>query len=148
MNIRNRVVSIFVLVLFLITPYCIAQESSAYQDQVPFKTIHIFNLRPKFSADDAKSVLEKFNRLFVKLGHPECHYKLWESSGEEKQPRYLWESFWTNRAVYDEIHKNSEYRKLVREEFLGLRRMFQDHTYYRYYELPFSAALTDLPPKN
>jgi hypothetical protein len=141
MPMRSKSVFIYVLLLILLTPLCNAQKQTTKEDQVPFKTIHIFNLKPKYTADDAQVILEKFNALFVKLGYPECHYRLWESSEEEKQPRYLWESYWTNRAVYDIIHKNSEYRKLVRQEIIGLRRMFKDHLYYRYYEVPFSAAL-------
>ena len=86
-------------------------------------------------------ILEKFNALFERLGHPECLYRLWEITEEKGQPRFLWESYWPNKAVYDEIHKHKEYRKLLREDFIGLRRMFKDHSYYRYNELPFSAAI-------
>ena len=132
---------IFVLLLITGTPCCFAQKQDIKEDQVAYKSMHYFNLKPKYTADDLEIILEKFNRLFVKLGHPECKYRLWEISEEKKQARYLWESNWSSKSVYDEIHKNKEYRKLIREDFIGLRKMFKDHTVYKYHELPFNAAL-------
>ena len=123
--------------LITITPCCFAQKQNNKEDQVPYKTMHFFNLKPKYTADDLQIILEKFNELFVKLGHPDCQYRLWDSSDEKNQTRYLWESNWSSKSVYDEIHKNAEYRKLIREDFIGLRKMFQDHTYFQYYEHPF-----------
>jgi len=38
------------------------------------------------------------------------------------------------QKVYHEIHKNEEYRKLVRKDMLGLRKMFKDQTYYKFQE--------------
>ena len=136
-----KFIFIFVFLLITVTPCCFAQKQKIKEDQVPYKTMHIFNLKPKYTADDLQIILEKFNGLFVKLGHPECQYRLWESSEKKKQTRYLWESNWSSKSVYDKIHKNEEYRKLIREDFIGLRKMFQDHTYYKYHELPFNAAL-------
>jgi hypothetical protein len=135
--------SILILVFILImgTPSCFAQKKDTKEDQLAIKTMHVFNLKPKYTADDLQIGLEKFNSLFVKLGHPDCHYRLWESSGEKKHESYLWESSWSSKSVYDEIHKNEEYRKLVRKDMLGLRKMFQDHTYYRFQEHLFNAAL-------
>ena len=133
-----KFISIFVLVLIAISPCCFAQKKDMKEDQVPFKTIHHFNLKPKYSADELQTILEKFNRLFVKLGHPDCKYRVWENTEDKKQTRYLWESNWTSKSVYDEIHKNEEYRKLIREDFIGLRKMFQDHTYFKFHELPFN----------
>ena len=136
-----KFIIIFVFMLITFTPGCFAQKQDIQEDQVAFKTMHVFNLKPKYTADDLQIVLEKFNELFIKLGHPECQYRLWENSEEKKQTRYLWESSWSSKSVYDEIHKNEEYRKLIRKDFIGLRKMFQDHTYYKYHELPFNAAL-------
>ena len=136
-----KFILIFVFILTMVTPWCYAQKNNTMGDQLAFKTMHFFNLKPKYSADDLEIVLDKFNKLFVKLGHPDCHYRLWESSGEKKHERYLWESNWSSRSVYDEIHKNEEYRKLVRKDFIGLRKMFQDHTYYKFQEHLFIAAL-------
>jgi len=132
---------IFIFLLIMVTPCCFAQKQNIKEDQVAYKTMHFFNLKPKYTADDLQNILEKFNELFVKLGHPECQYRLWDSSDEKNQTRYLWESSWSSKSVYDEIHKNAEYRKLIREDFIGLRKMFKDHTKYKYYELPFSTAL-------
>ena len=126
--------------LITVTPCSFAQKQGIKEDQVPYKTMHFFNLKPKYSADDLQIILEKFNELFVKLGHPECRYRLWDSADEKNQTRYLWESNWTNKSVYDEIHKNAEYRQLIRKDFIGLRKMFKDHTKFKYYELPFDAA--------
>ena len=64
-----------------------------------------------------------------------------EISKKKKQTRYLWESNWSSKSVYDEIHKNEESRKLIREDFFGLRKMFKDHTSFKYHEIPFDAAL-------
>ena len=116
----------------MVTPCCFAQKEETKEDQFAFKTMHLFNLKPKYTIYELQIGLEKFNRLFVKLGHPDCRYRLWESSGEKKHARYLWESNWSSKSVYDEIHKNEEYRKLVRQDFIGLRKMFQDHTYYKF----------------
>ena len=135
-------VLIFVFTLAMLTPCCLAQIKDSNEDQLAFKSMHIFNLKAKYSADELQIGLEKFNKLFVKLGHPECQYRLWESSEEKNQTSYLWESNWSSKSVYDEIHKNEEYRKLIREDFIGLRKMFQDHTYFQYHELPFSTALS------
>jgi hypothetical protein len=135
-----KFIFIFVFILITFTPRCFAQKQDIQEDQVSFKTMHIFNLKPKYTADDLQIVLGKFNDLFIKLGHPECQYRLWENSEEKKQTRYLWESSWSSKSVYDEIHKNEEYRKLIRKDFIGLRKMFQDHTYFKYHELPFSDA--------
>ena len=99
--------------------------------------MHFFNLKPKYTANDLQVILEKFNRLFVKLGHPECKYRLWESSDDKNNTRYLWESYWSSKSVYDEIHENAEYRKLIRGDFIGMRKMFKDHSYFRYNEVPF-----------
>jgi hypothetical protein len=137
MNIQIKSIFISVFILVMVAPCCFAQKQDIKKDQVAFKTMHVFNLKSKYTTDDLQVILEKFNRLFVKLGHPECHYKIWESSGEKKHPFYLWESNWTSKSVYDEIHKNEQYRKLIREDFIGLRKMFQDHTYFQYYEHPF-----------
>ena len=133
-----KFILIFVFILIMVTPSCYAQKMDTKEDQLAFKTMHVFNLKPKYTADDLQIGLEKFNRLFVKLGHPDCYYKLWESSGEKKHEGYLWESAWSSKTVYDEIHKNEEYRKLVRKDMLGLRKMFQDHTYYKFQEHLFN----------
>ena len=126
--------------LITVTPGCFAQKQNIKEDQVEYKTMHFFNLKPKYTADDLQIILEKFNELFVKLGHPDCQYRLWDSSDEKNQTRYLWESNWSSKSVYDEIHKNSEYRKLIREDFIGLRKMFKDHTYYKFQEHLFNEA--------
>jgi hypothetical protein len=127
-----KFVLIFVFTLVVVTPCCFAQKKDSNGDPLAFKTMHVFNLKPKYTAADLQIGLEKFNRLFVKLGHPDCYYRLWESSGEKKHESYLWESSWSSKSVYDEIHKNEEYRKLVRKDLFGLRKMFQDHTYYKF----------------
>jgi hypothetical protein len=136
----TQVKFIFVFVLITLTPCCYAQKQDIKEDQVPYKTVHFFNLKPKYTADDLQIILEKFNRLFVNLGHPDCQYRLWENAEENEQTSYLWESNWSSKSVYDEIHKNSEYRKLIRKDFIGMRKMFKDHSYYKYYEQPFNAA--------
>jgi hypothetical protein len=127
-----KYILIFVFILIMVTPWCYAQKNDTMGDQLAIKTMHFFNLKPKYSTDDLEIILDKFNKLFVKLGHPDCHYRLWESSGEKKHEQYLWESNWSSRSVYDEIHKNEEYRKLVRKNLFGLRKMFQDHTSYKF----------------
>ena len=132
---------IFVFAQIMLTPCCFAQKKETKEDQLAFKTMHVFNLKAKYTADDLQLGLEKFNSLFVKLGHPDCYYKLWESSGEKKHESYLWESSWSSKSVYDEIHKNEEYKKLVRKDMLGLRKMFKDHTYYKFQEHLFNEAL-------
>jgi len=132
---------VLVFLLIMLTPFCFAQKTDTKEDQLAFKTMHVFNLKEKHTADDLQIGLEKFNRLFVKLGHPDCYYKLWVSSGEKNHESYLWESGWSSKSVYDEIHKNEEYRKLVRKDMLGLRKMFTDHTYYKFQEHPFNEAL-------
>ena len=136
-----KFIFIIVFIMITVTPCCFAQNQDIRGDQVAYKTMHFFNLKPKNTADDLQIILEKFNGLFVKLGHPECKYRLWEISEEKKQTRYLWESNWTSKSVYDEIHKNEKYRKLVRKEFIGLRKMFQDHSYYKFHEHLFNATL-------
>jgi len=128
---------IIILILMAVSPYCYSQDQAKTEDQVAFKTIHYFNLKPKYSENEMQVILEKFNSLFEKLGHPECRYRIWKITEDKDQPSYLWESNWTSRSVYDEIHENEEFRKLIREDFIGLRLMFKDHSYYRYYELPF-----------
>jgi len=133
-----KFILILVFVLIMVAPGCYAQTMDTQEDQLAFKTMHVFNLKPKYSADDLQIGLEKFNSLFVKLGHPDCYYKLWESSGEKKHEGYLWESTWSSKSVYDEIHEHAEYRKLVRKDMLGLRKMFQDHTYYKFQEHLFN----------
>lgn len=127
---------IIIFILMTVAPYCVAQDQATTEDQVAFKTIHFFNLRSNYTADEMQIILEKFNSLFIKLGHPECQYRLWKITEGKDQPSYLWESNWTSRSVYDEIHKNEEFRKLIREDFFDLRKMFKDHSYYRYIELP------------
>ena len=128
---------IIILILMTVTPYCFAQDRANIEDQVAFKTIHFFNLRPKYNENEMQVILERFNVLFNKLGHPDCRYRVWKITEGKDQPYYLWESNWTSKSVYDEIHENEEFRKLIREDFIGLRMMFKDHSYYRYYELPF-----------
>ena len=128
---------IIILILMTVTPYCFAQDRANIEDQVAFKTIHFFNLRPKYNENEMQVILERFNVLFNKLGHPDCRYRVWKITEGKDQPYYLWESNWTSKSVYDEIHENEEFRKLIREDFIGLRMMFKEHSYYRYYELPF-----------
>ncbi len=132
---------VLVFILIMVSPFCFAQKTDTKEDQLAIKTMHVFNLKPKYTADDLQIGLDKFNKLFVKLGHPDCYYKLWVSTGEKNHESYLWESSWSSKSVYDEIHKNEEYRKLVRKDMLGLRKMFKDHTYYRFQEHLFNAAL-------
>jgi len=129
---------ILVLILIIGTSTCFAQIQETNEDQLAFKTMHVFNLKPECTADELQAGLEKFNSLFVKLGHPDCYCKLWVSSGEKNHEGYLWESSWTSNKVYDEIHKNEEYRKLIRKDMIGLRKMFRDHTYYKFQEHLFS----------
>ena len=133
----RQVEFIIIVILITLTPYCSAQEQAGINDQVAFKTIHLFNLKPNYTADEMQLILEKFNTLFVKLGHPECRYRVWKIAEGKDQPSYLWESNWTSRSVYNEIHENDEFRKLIREDLIGLRMKFKDHSYYRYDELPF-----------
>jgi len=129
-------------ILIIVTSCCFAQTNDTKEDMLAFKSMHLFNLKPKYTIDELQIGLEKFNRLFVKLGHPDCRYRLWVSSGEKKHVRYLWESSWSSKSVYDEIHKNKEYRKLVRENMFALRKMFKDHTSYKFHEHPFDAVGT------
>ena len=136
----SRIKFIFVFLAITFATCCFAQKQGIKEDQVAHKTMHFFDLKPKYSADDLQIILDKFNTLFVKLGHPDCRYRLWEITEDKKHTRYLWESNWTSKSVYDEIHQNSEYRKLIREDFIGMRKMFQDHSYYKYNELPFNTA--------
>ena len=124
-------------ILIMGTSFCFAQRKDIMEDQVPIKSMHFFNLKSKYSADDLQRILEKFNGLFIKLGHPECKYRLWKSSEKKNETLFLWESNWSSKSVYDEIHKNEEYRKLIRADLIGMRKMFQDHSSYKYHELPF-----------
>jgi len=138
----TRLYTIWILgfLLVMISSTCIAQMKETNEDQLAFKTMHVFNLKPKYTADELQDGLDKFNKLFAELGHPDCYYKLWVSSGEKKHEGFLWESSWTSKKVYDEIHRNEEYRKLVRKNMLGLRKMFTDHTYYKFQEHLFNEA--------
>ena len=128
---------IIIFILMTVTSYCFAQDQDRKEDQVAFKTLHFFNLRSKYTENEMQVILERFNTLFDKLGYPDCRYRIWKITEGKDQPDYLWESNWTSRSVYDEIHKNEEFRKLLREDFIGLRMKFKDHSYYRYSELPF-----------
>ena len=140
MKIKPTIISVFMLIAGF--TLCFSQEQQNIEDHDAFKTLHVFNLKPEFSINDLQAILEKFNKLFVQLGHPESKYRLWEiSEGKEKQFRYIWESNWNSKSVYDEIHENEEYRKLLKKEFIRLSRMFQDHTYNQYYELPFNETI-------
>lgn len=137
-----RLYTILILgfILLMVSSACFAQTNETNENQLAIKSMHIFNLKPKYTADDLQIGLDKFNRLFAELGHPECYYKLWVSSGEKKHEGYLWESNWSSKSVYDEIHNNEEYRKLVRKNMLGLRKMFTDHTNYKFQEHLFNEA--------
>ncbi len=132
-------ISLFILVtIFYDSP---AQDREAEADQAAFKTVHMFNLKPEFSVADLQIILERFNALFVQLDHPDSQYRLWEVS-EEKEGgvRYFWESTWSSKSLYDEIHMNEAYRKLFNEAFVEIAKMFQDHTYTQYYEIPVNDA--------
>ena len=108
--------AISLLILAAIFYECRAQNREIEADQPAFKTVHMFNLKPEFSLADLQTILEKFNALFIQLGHPESQYRLWEISEEkEGSVRYFWESNWSSKSVYDEIHKNEAYRKLFNE---------------------------------
>ncbi len=132
-------ISLFFLVIMFHD--CPAQEGTKESDQVAFKTVHTFNLKPEFSVSDVQQIVDEFNAMFVQLGHPESQYKLWEVT-EEKEGgvRYLWESDWSSKAVYDEIHMNAAFRRLLNEAFVELAKMFQDHSYNQYHEIPVTAA--------
>ena len=141
-----KIRSILIAALFLITgsSVCCAQDEDITEDKVAFKTVHIFNLKPEFTVNDLQKILDKFNRLFITLGHPESQYRLWVISKEkDNQAQYLWESNWSSLQVYEKIHKDDEYRKLLRQEFISLRKMFKDHSYHQYHELPITETVPE-----
>ena len=57
---QTKFILIFIFILKTVTPCCFAQKQSLKEDQVPYKTMHFFNLKPKYSADDLQIILEKF----------------------------------------------------------------------------------------
>jgi hypothetical protein len=101
-----------------------------------FKTVHLFNVKGPAEEQELKGVLAEFNGLFVKLGFPQCRYRLWKvpQPVAEKQ-LYLWESDWADRKTYDDIHKNVEFLKLVKERFVQLEALLKDHGYTQYQEI-------------
>ena len=47
-----KFVLIFVFTLVMITPCCLAQIKDSNEDRLAFKSMHIFNLKAKYSADE------------------------------------------------------------------------------------------------
>ena len=138
---KSKYIALSLSILVAIYLECPAQDPEIETDQAAFKTVHMFNLKPEFSVTDIQNILERFNAVFVKLGHPESQYRLWEITEENAGGvRYFWESNWLSKTVYDEIHMHAEFRKILSEAFVELAKMFQDHSYNQYYELPADAA--------
>ncbi len=131
------------LVATLILPRSFLPESLGAQDlsaETGFKTAHIFDLESAEVEGELVQIMSRFNALFDEIGYPECRYHLWQLEVEGELPRYLWESTWPSRAVYDEVHALDSFEHLLTEVFARVAVLLNNnHKYGQYREIPIGS---------
>jgi hypothetical protein len=128
-----KIVAALVLCGFLtLTP---APAQSPTNDP-EFKTVHLLNFKSPDGEQKLLSILREFNDLFVKLGHPQIRYRVWKVAAEPRgRTRYLWESTWPSRALYQKVHNLPEYRTTFDRLSPQIAQLMSDHIYDQYLEL-------------
>lgn len=101
-----------------------------------YRTVHTFSLPS--AQDEAKllSVLEEFNQVIARLGAREARYRLWKIQGAEAGlSGYMYESTWPSLEVYDRVHGEAAYKKVLEKNLPFLREILKNEIYDKVVEL-------------
>ena len=112
----------------------------AFTQQPPanteFKTVHLFNLKSPDGEQKLLAALREFNTLFTKHGQSQIRYRVWKVAAEPRgTTRYLWESTWPSRALYEKVHNIPEYKEAFARLSPEIGQLMSDHIYDQYVEV-------------
>jgi hypothetical protein len=127
-----RIATVLVLLLAIV-----AADAQSPRTDAEFKTVHLFNLRSAGDEEKLLALLRQFNDLFAKLGQPGIRYRVWKVAAAEARggTRYIWESTWPNRAIYEKIHNLPDYKSTFERLSPEIARLMSEHIYNQYVEL-------------
>lgn len=132
MAMRRSVIGLAILILFL-APSLL---NAGPQADPAFRTVHLFDLSSTQEETRLLAVLDEFNQLFSRLGYSEVRYRLWkiQEKGSD-QFTYLYDSTWPDKATYDKVHQNSDYKTILEKHLPFFQKVLENEIYTKYVEL-------------
>jgi hypothetical protein len=101
-----------------------------------YRTIHTFSLKSAQEEKQLISTLGELNGVLAKLGFSKVRYRLWKIQGAaEGLSGYMYESTWPSLEVYDRVHKQAAYRKVLEKNLPFLREVLKNEIYDKLVEL-------------
>ena len=115
-----------------------AAAARAQQTPAPtrgYKAVHLFNIAAQ---DETQFLvgLSQASEAIAKAGFPDVRYRVWKVQGQPQGAQeYIWESTWPDRATYDKVHSNAEFKKILDRVEPMMSKVLKDHVYNRYTEV-------------
>jgi hypothetical protein len=82
------------------------------------------------------SVLQEFNQVLARLGFKGVRYRLWKIQGAAAGlSGYMYESTWPSLEIYDRVHKEAAYTKVLEKHLPFLREVLKNEIYDKLVEL-------------
>jgi hypothetical protein len=133
---KHRAVLISMIVLAL-GPAAASLDCAAPPKGPAYRTVHVFSPGSVHDEKLMLSLLQEFSATVARLGASEVSYRLWKAEGGTKgeKTELMYESTWPSREVYDRVHKEAEYVKLLQKYLPFLRRVLKGEVYTAYVEI-------------
>lgn len=101
-----------------------------------FRTVHTFSLCSAQEEGRLLSVLQEFNHVLARLGFTGVRYRQWKIQGAAAGlSGYMYESTWPSLEVYDRVHREAAYTKVLEKNLPFLREVLKNEIYDKLVEL-------------
>lgn len=127
--------SILLVLVLVFVQFSIGTDTTFCQDSESqaIKALHVFNFKDGTGEQQYLSIINEFNQLYKRLGHPGIKYQVWkELEGRNGDYEYIQESTWPDKATYDKIHNDPEYKKLAEKYKDAWGKLGIEQVYNRY----------------
>ncbi len=95
--------------------------------------VHLFNLPSAEAEEQLVGILDDLNGAISKAGHSETRYGVWKVTGEQTGDyAYAFGSAWADRAAYDAVHDDQDYKALREQHQEAYDNLIPDEIYNKY----------------
>ncbi len=132
----NKQLAVIAAIIILALGPAAAFAGAAPPKGPALRTVHLFSPGSVHDERLLLSLLQDLNATFARLGHSDVRYRLWKAEGAEGgKPELMYESTWPSREVYDKVHKEADYLKLLDKYRPFLQRVLKGEVYTTYVEV-------------
>jgi len=113
MKIFIPIIGFVVLSISIISTSCTNPVKEIEETTKIENTLQSVNYMKDTIGYDTQQLLDAFNifnEVIDSIGYPDAGYKLWLIQEDSSEIRFMFEGFWPNQKVYDEIHNHQLYK--------------------------------------